>query len=596
LQRQRQLLNAMVDWLAEELNHRLAGAVSAKMIAAQQKLRQRIEQVEDKMKGLLNDLRKDRLTRPEFVTAFQNVLQHVAGARRQRTRTITAVARANPPAWAIPQLRAAQQTATTQLEKDIIYLDDLLALQRIDELKRTGKRLLAAQRGLRELLQKYQETNDPALRKALEQQIRDLRQRMVELLAKMAQIKQTLPGEYRNMEAASMLKVGDELNRLEKMLREGDLKGAAEQVEQLANMIENMMNSIEQAEKEYGGERYSKLRQQLAEFAAQFRRLESQQKALASRTADMLGRYRKQSIRRAGKDIEAFVKKARKKTAEALQALDRLAQAQQVTSPLLGSHFLSEQDKARQRLLDLDALLETHDFSEARDIGRMAEQHNQSLGALLNQSQRWMRSGQNAQFRQARTAAGKSLERTREVNAMLDKLFPDPSEVLTPQQLAEMRRMGKKQEDLRGEAQRLGQRMDELSSQVPLFSGQPHQSLQSAEGEMNQAAGDISGGELPGGAKHGRRAADQLAKLRKALEKASKGGSGGLPLPLGMGQGGGGQAGTYGQASNQDVEIPQTDRNRAHPHFRQELLEAAKQKAPTRYEEAVRKYYEELIR
>jgi len=37
-----------------------------------------------------------------------------------------------------------------QLEKDIIYLDDLLALQRINELKNTARDLLAAQRSLQE--------------------------------------------------------------------------------------------------------------------------------------------------------------------------------------------------------------------------------------------------------------------------------------------------------------------------------------------------------------------------------------------------------------------------------------------------------------
>ena len=47
---------------------------------------------------------------------------------------------------------------------------------------------------------------------------------------------------------------------------------------------------------------------------------------------------------------------------------------------------------------------------------------------------------------------------------------------------------------------------------------------------------------------------------------------------------------------DQPVEIPPNDKNRADPRFRKDLLEAAKQKAPDRYQEAVRKYYEELIR
>jgi hypothetical protein len=63
--------------------------------------------------------------------------------------------------------------------------------------------------------------------------------------------------------------------------------------------------------------------------------------------------------------------------------------------------------------------------------------------------------------------------------------------------------------------------------------------------------------------------------------------------------GGGGQGRTDGGAggfSPRDVQIPQTDKNRAAPRFRQDLLEAAKQKAPQNYEDAVRKYYEELIK
>jgi hypothetical protein len=80
------------------------------------------------------------------------------------------------------------------------------------------------------------------------------------------------------------------------------------------------------------------------------------------------------------------------------------------------------------------------------------------------------------------------------------------------------------------------------------------------------------------------------------LERSSKGGSGQLPLPLAGGSQGGGREGPGGQASNRDVQIPQTDKNRAAPRFRQELLEAAKQKAPQNYEDAVRKYYEELIK
>ena len=45
-----------------------------------------------------------------------------------------------------------------------------------------------------------------------------------------------------------------------------------------------------------------------------------------------------------------------------------------------------------------------------------------------------------------------------------------------------------------------------------------------------------------------------------------------------------------------DVEIPKTDPNRGEAKFRETLREASKQKPPKRFEEAVQRYYRELIR
>ena len=73
-------------------------------------------------------------------------------------------------------------------------------------------------------------------------------------------------------------------------------------------------------------------------------------------------------------------------------------------------------------------------------------------------------------------------------------------------------------------------------------------------------------------------------------------GVGGGGCREGGGTGGRRQSGGRTGFDSQPVEIPQADKNRADPRFRKDLLEAAKQKAPDRYQEAVRKYYEELIR
>jgi len=591
LARQRALLDTLVDWLAVDLQAPFPDTGGNAAITTQRTILGRITSVRASLVDLVAALGDDKLTPAEVVAAFSNVLDHISESRAERSRDIIVASRPLANRATFVRLRTRQGKQIAQIERDIIYLDDLLALQRIDELKQTAQDLLAAQRDLQQLLEQYRENQDPALRAMLEQQIRELRERMMELLQKMARIKEGLPGEYRNMEAANMLKLDDQLNRLEQMLREGDLDAAARELEQLANMLENMVNNIDRAEQEFGGERYAELKKELAEFAQDFRELEDQQRALSERADKLLGEYRKKALEQVGKNMEAFIKKARAKAAQALRALDEVAEVSGVQR-----HTQDDVGRARERLLDVDALLQSKDFAEAQNAAQEAEHHAESVQGLLEHQKRWSGTRAPPELAAANDASERAVRRTRELNDMLDRLFPQPDEVLSKEKLAQMERMKKKQKGLEQQAQELGMKMEQLSEELPLFGGQPRTSLESAEMEMGQAAGDMGEGLLPCAAQHKRRAVEELGKLRKSLEQASKGSQGsGLPLPLG-GMGGRRRSGGSTGFDSQPVEIPLADKNRADPRFRKDLLEAAKQKPPDRYQEAVRKYYEELIR
>ena len=114
--------------------------------------------------------------------------------------------------------------------------------------------------------------------------------------------------------------------------------------------------------------------------------------------------------------------------------------------------------------------------------------------------------------------------------------------------------------------------------------GEPYHEPNLKEGKLSQAA------------RNERMALEQQGQLRKALEQSSKGNKGGLPMPLSS-SGPKGKGRKNGQGfSKADVELPQIQSPNKNPRFRKELLDAAKQKAPKRYEDAVRKYYEELIK
>ncbi len=586
LERERAVVDALVDWLSVDLTTPFPGRSSAERDRAPSLIAS-IERLAKELEALVAALANDALTAPPVRTAFENLrtfVREAAFAREALMRQLAALPNGGGAGTAL------QRQQVDKLERHIIYFDDLLALQRIEELKATAKDLLAAQHDLQALMQKYRETQDPALKTMLTQQIKELRQKMMALLARMASLKQSLPGEYQNLESGTMLKLDDQLQRLEKLLNDGDLDAAAAELEQLANMVEKMVNSIDQAEDEFGGERYAELRKKLADFAQEFGKLESEQQALAKRAQELAQSYRKRAVAQAGKSVDALAQRALKLVAEAQSELEKLAG--------LPSSFATLERamvEARERLVDLDALLRASDFAASREVAQTAEENTQTVRDLTLQFSQWQRGKADIDMKQAELASDKANERVRQVVELLDRLFPDASEVMSKAEREEMRRLTKKQEELRKDAQALGQKMQGMANEVPVFGEEAQAPLQQAEGEMGNAIDSMQAGELPGAAEHKKRAADGLAKLRQALEQASKQGGGkGMPLPIGMGQGQSGSGNS--QQNNEPVEIPQADKNRADPRFRKELLEAAKQKAPEHYEEAVRKYYEELVR
>ena len=230
-------------------------------------------------------------------------------------------------------------------------------------------------------------------------------------------------------------------------------------------------------------------------------------------------------------------------------------------------------------------MLSHEDFFEARNTANESLRQSQDLEERVKQ-----RLGHLPGTEKAHQVVSSA----REVSDMLNKLFPEPRDVLDQQQMAQMRKLGEKQQQLMQEAEQLQQQMEQISSELPLFGGEPKQQLLQSRNEMSQGKRAVDENNLPGAARHKRMAADQLAKLRASLEKSGQKNGGNMPLPLGENVAQGEGAG--GEMSHEKVEIPRADQNRAAPRFRQELLDAAKQRAPERFEDSVRRYYEELIR
>src|SRR5262245_22157127 len=172
-------------------------------------------------------------------------------------------------------------------------------------------------------------------------------------------------------------------------------------------------------------------------------------------------------------------------------------------------------------------------------------------------------------------AVGEARALAQEIADDLKKAQPRASEMMTPQD----------REAARGQAERqgaIGKRTDDVAAEAARkLGGMPgmekaESELKGASSRMRQAGENLRRDDPKGAAAAERDAADRLAKLRDSMQDRQMGGS------------------THGRKD--PVRIPGADESSAPRAWRQELLDAMKEKAPERFRDEVRRYYEDLVR
>ena len=140
-------------------------------------------------------------------------------------------------------------------------------------------------------------------------------------------------------------------------------------------------------------------------------------------------------------------------------------------------------------------------------------------------------------------------------------------------------------EAARAQAERqaaIGKRTDDIAGEARRKLGEHARAWRRRRASSRARGAHAPGGrhrcardESKGAATAERDAADRLAKLRDSMQERPMGGS---------------------RRRHEPVRIPGADESTAPRAWRQELLDAMKEKAPERFRDEVRRYYEELVR
>ncbi len=504
----------------------------------------------------------------------------------------------------VRRLDTALTAEIAEEERDVLYLEALLDEQRIEDLLALSKELNAKRRDLADVLEKYRTAPDQATKEKLLSELARLKERMAELMQRMAELSKGINDEHVNAEAlkemSDSMKSMDSFDKIQEALRSGNVEEAMKEMENLGQMLDQMDQQLRKAGKDFSGGGMKELGKELGDFASQLDQLQKDEEQVLKETQEVRQGAKKAFDERLAKKGADFVQRMKKKVEESRNKLGQIGESQ--------SPFRSDSDlrAAKESLQELDDALSVKDFDQASQAAAKALGHAQmvkdDLQRIADETRRypgmWQKTPDEAQ-KDLKNAQG-GMKPIQDLQQELGELFPAPGQSMSDEDKQKMRGLSQRQGSLQQQAGKLQQQMGELNKKAPIFNPDAQQMMQQAGERMGKAQGQLSAKNPSGASAEERASLDQLGQLKKGLQQKSGQGQGqgqGIPWPWvgpGMQRG---EDGTDGP-NNEDekMAIPGADQYQVPEEYRKEILDAMKQRAPDKYKEQVKRYYEEIVK
>lgn len=576
LERQREILERLLGDLGDRLEHG-PGAPAAEPAARAAALAAVHEAEESHLAllgRLIDDDRREGTLGKALRTALAGIADRLERQLREEAPALAAL-RAKPTPGAMGKVDALHARHTEELERSVLLLDDLVGRQRLEDLATLGKELTDAHQRLQDLLGRYKATKDEALRRQLEREARDLRQRIGDLAQKMAALKERndVPEEWRNL--PDLKAVAEGARKFDDLLEKGDAGDLQQALSKLGDDLRGLRQMLDQNLDGFGAERFPQENRAVADLMKRVGEIEGDERTLEKETQALAEKQEAEVERRLRGQMDEFLRAEHEK-------LERLRQRLATVPTGSPESALAEDvERARDSTKQMMRLLSEHDLAEAKGEAERAASNLERASEHLQEpgpaeARRLKKRGASAEAEREKSleAVDEARGLAQEIADDLEKLLPRASDTMSAAEREQARQQAEKQGAI---GDRTQETADEAARKIGKMPG-----LEKAEGElkaaasrMKQAAELLKRSEAKGAATAERDAAERLSKLRDSMQERSMGGS---------------------KQRHDPVRIPGADESAAPRAWRQELLDAMKEKAPERFRDDVRRYYEELVK
>ncbi len=493
-------------------------------------------------------------------------------------RAETAVFRRSPTLAAATR---ADADLVASLEEGSLSLADVLSRARIQDAAALARELEQLRREMVSLLSELRRAESPEARRALLAAIRRAQARMRDLEGRIAAMGKEVPSDFVNLQDLPSHETEDALEELADALERGDLDDAERSLLDFERQIRAMAEALGQAEQDFTEARFGERQRAMAEALEALRGLEVEQHQLARGSEDVRRAAADRALRALGTAPQRLAGPLGGEVTQLLSGLRALSRRP------LGQADDEAVERVDARLRDVAAALEQGDIGEAQRMAHSATEAAHALARDLELSA-LMFPGRDGQIRDAATEARRIADQAQRLGGEVDRAIPRFSEHLDARDRQALAENRARQRRAHGSAGELAQRFEGGADSDPL-SPETGEGLREVERTMGAADEALAGGDAIAAAEHQREAARRLRELREDLEENRRNPSG---------SGGGGEGGGLEGVMQPDrrVEIPRAASESGGGDRRRLVLDGMREGAPSGYEQAVRRYYEELLR
>ena len=365
-----------------------------------------------------------------------------------------------------------------------------------------------------------------------------------------------------------MKSLTDKAKQLDDLLERGKEADLEKALAQLGDELRDVRKMLDQNAEGFGAERFPQENRVVAELMKKIGDIEGDERALQKETEAMAQKQEAEIERRLKGQLDDVLKKQAEK-------VERLRQKLAAVPPGAPESAVAEElERAKESTKQIRRLLAERDLGDARSEAERAESSLERAGDHLEEVAQARGKGGESERDKRSDAIGEARGLAQEIADDLGKILPRPSETMTPQEKEAARAQAERQSAI-------GKRTDEVAGEAAKRLGKmpgmerAESELRGASSRMRQAGESLRRDDSRSAATAERDAADRLSKLRDSMSERSMSG---------------------GRQRRDPVRIPGADDSSAPRAWRQELLDAMKEKAPERFRDDVRRYYEELVK